>query len=254
MSNLCKCLICGISFERASRPGGPPRYCSSACKAEKNRRRAKKRNAAISIERRSSSRRCVECGSEYIRRDGFVKYCSLGCRSRAVRRRGNSKRRAAARGSECGKTADFMWIYERDSGNCGICGLPVDASLRGTYADGAPEIDHVIPLARGGHHAYYNMQIAHRSCNLAKSDKVTITDMDRASSLWSDWRLSFTQKPKPGRTRANKSGVRGVFWDKSRDRWTAKIQRDGKTTIIGRYIDRDAAVAARLQAEKEHAS
>lgn len=160
-------------------------------------------------------------------------------------------------GSHVGKNADFMWLYDRDSGACGICGKHVDAALRGTYADGAPEIDHIIPLSRGGHHAYYNLQIAHRSCNIAKGDKITATDMDRASILWADWHLSLRQKTvKPmdkSVNSANKSWVTGVFWDSSKDRWVAKIQRNGKSRIIGRYKDKDQAILARREAEIAHA-
>ena len=55
---------------------------------------------------------------------------------------------------------------------CGICGKPVDKSLR--YPDPlAPCVDHIIPVARGGHPSdIENMQLAHWTCNRQKSDKI----------------------------------------------------------------------------------
>jgi 5-methylcytosine-specific restriction endonuclease McrA len=51
-------------------------------------------------------------------------------------------------------------VLERDDGLCGICGLDVD-----------PEnfhVDHRLPLAAGGLHAYFNVQVAHPLCNQSK--------------------------------------------------------------------------------------
>lgn len=55
---------------------------------------------------------------------------------------------------------------------CGICGKPIDMSLK--YPDPlAPVIDHIIPINKGGHPSdIKNLQLAHWSCNRAKSDKL----------------------------------------------------------------------------------
>lgn len=55
---------------------------------------------------------------------------------------------------------------------CGICGKPVDKKLKGTNPM-APCIDHIIPIAKGGHPSDIdNLQLAHWSCNRQKSDKL----------------------------------------------------------------------------------
>lgn len=56
---------------------------------------------------------------------------------------------------------------------CGICGRPVDFSRK--YPDPmAPCIDHIIPIAKGGHPSDIdNLQLAHWICNRQKSDKIT---------------------------------------------------------------------------------
>ena len=49
-------------------------------------------------------------------------------------------------------------------GCCGICGEPVDLE--------AMELDHVIPLSRGGRHERSNCQPAHMVCNRRKHNKI----------------------------------------------------------------------------------
>lgn len=52
-------------------------------------------------------------------------------------------------------------VLELDDGVCGICHTDVNPMKF--------ELDHVIPVARGGRHAYDNVQVAHPECNRRKS-------------------------------------------------------------------------------------
>ena len=55
---------------------------------------------------------------------------------------------------------------------CGICGKPVDKSLRFPHPL-SPCIDHIIPVDKGGHPSdMANLQLAHLCCNRAKSNKL----------------------------------------------------------------------------------
>ena len=55
---------------------------------------------------------------------------------------------------------------------CGICGGPVDKSLK-SGDPMAPCVDHIVPIAKGGHpSALENLQLAHWTCNRQKSDKI----------------------------------------------------------------------------------
>ena len=55
---------------------------------------------------------------------------------------------------------------------CGICGKPVDFSLRYPHPL-SPCIDHIIPVSKGGHPSDIdNLQLAHWECNRYKSDKL----------------------------------------------------------------------------------
>jgi 5-methylcytosine-specific restriction endonuclease McrA len=62
------------------------------------------------------------------------------------------------------EVVDHRKVFERDKGICGICGMSVGASRW--------EIDHIVPLAAGGVHAYDNVQLSHQRCNRAKGAKV----------------------------------------------------------------------------------
>lgn len=56
-------------------------------------------------------------------------------------------------------------------GYCGICSAPLDSALK--WPDLASKsIDHIIPLARGGAHAQWNLQWAHLGCNVRKGAKL----------------------------------------------------------------------------------
>lgn len=59
-------------------------------------------------------------------------------------------------------------IFDRDGWKCQICGVKTPKRLRGSYDDRAPELDHRVPMAKGGAHTYANVQCACRRCNLAK--------------------------------------------------------------------------------------
>ena len=55
---------------------------------------------------------------------------------------------------------------------CGICGKPVDKSLKFPHPL-SPTIDHIIPIDRGGHpSALDNLQLAHFCCNRQKSNGI----------------------------------------------------------------------------------
>jgi 5-methylcytosine-specific restriction endonuclease McrA len=75
---------------------------------------------------------------------------------------------------------DHRVVYERNRKRilasqsvCGICGQPVDKSIKDPRDPMAPTIDHIIPISRGGHPSdISNLQLAHRWCNRQKADKL----------------------------------------------------------------------------------
>lgn len=62
-------------------------------------------------------------------------------------------------------------IFDRDHWRCGICRRHIDRRLRWPHPKSV-SLDHVIPLAKGGHHSRRNTQAAHLRCNLRKRTNV----------------------------------------------------------------------------------
>lgn len=60
---------------------------------------------------------------------------------------------------------DRAEVLLRSGGICGICGRLVDQNNF--------EVDHIVPIAKGGEHSYRNTQAAHPRCNNKKSDLIT---------------------------------------------------------------------------------
>ena len=83
-----------------------------------------------------------------------------------------SKRKALERGAGVAELINPDFILERDNYRCYICGIKTPKKLRGTYEDNAPEVDHIIPLSKGGLHVESNLRCACRKCNALKSDRI----------------------------------------------------------------------------------
>lgn len=67
-------------------------------------------------------------------------------------------------------------IIFKTQNTCGICGRPVDFSIK-TPDPLSAVIDHIIPVSKGGHPSDIdNLQLAHWTCNRSKSDKLFKTN------------------------------------------------------------------------------
>lgn len=87
--------------------------------------------------------------------------------ARWLMRKEDAKRRAREREVFI-EAVDHRVVFERDNGICGICKLDVDKM--------SPwEVDHIVPISKGGLHAYANVQLAHRKCNRSKAARLICT-------------------------------------------------------------------------------
>lgn len=75
---------------------------------------------------------------------------------RLIQKREFEARRRARKRQNAVEPIDYKMIFERDKGICQLCGGKVLVY---------PNYDHIVPLALGGPHASWNLQLTHRICN-----------------------------------------------------------------------------------------
>lgn len=139
------CLVCGNPPCRAHRT-----FCSNNCY---QLWRTYKGNVPTEVE-------CVLCGQSISliggakRKKSTTKLCKR-CRT-------HSKKHGISVGQ----------LAKRDGTDCGICGDPVDMTVRLPNRMCA-SIDHVLARANGGTNNPENLQLAHLLCNARKSDRIS---------------------------------------------------------------------------------
>src|SRR5690606_19505718 len=84
----------------------------------------------------------------------------------------NAKRRAWMHGITAVTDVRLDDLVERDGTACYLCGVDLDRSEM--------QMDHVIPLSRGGSHIPENMRIACRTCNYRKGNYL-LSEIDLAT-------------------------------------------------------------------------
>lgn len=120
--------------------------------------------------------KCAYCQKETVIPFGvkLKKHCSVECAMKAERLskadRKTHRKRAMLFGCEY-ESVSLRKVFFRDKWTCKLCGCSTPKSLRGTKNDNAPEIDHIIPLSKGGPHKEHNLQCVCRSCNNKKGNK-----------------------------------------------------------------------------------
>jgi 5-methylcytosine-specific restriction endonuclease McrA len=110
---------------------------------------------------------CAACGAPFVVVSGKGdRYCSALCGKRAGRRLRDDRRRA-----DGGERVYRARVFARDGWTCRLCGKPIvrEAVVPDPLA---ATLDHILPLALGGAHAYANVQTAHFICNSLKGARV----------------------------------------------------------------------------------
>jgi hypothetical protein len=153
---------------------------------------------------------CKECGVKQVRRkpyrDGAIcGYCHIGkavkerkekptkCRScslvhehkvpnalcqtcLAIKRKERiciyrSKRKALERNAVRAEPVNRIKVFDRDKWRCQMCNIKVQDDDK--LSNNAAQLDHIVPLSKGGVHTYSNVRCLCRRCNnVIKSDKL----------------------------------------------------------------------------------
>jgi 5-methylcytosine-specific restriction endonuclease McrA len=165
-----KSYLCGCGLQREF----GKRLCRTCASSAQI---ASAENARIAARIRAAAKKaivdrpCKECGDCFAPEYGDMRrvFCSDICSKRNARRIGRKKERARLRCVNV-EAVDPGRVFDRDGWRCQCCRKPTPREKRGTYHARAPELDHIIPLAKGGEHSYRNTQLLCRACNGAKSD------------------------------------------------------------------------------------
>lgn len=160
----CECVDCASWFSSNSIQ---TQRCED-CSAVHRRARQDKRRGLV-----RSPRKCPECNNVFVPQYGRGQaiYCSNECSSSKNKRVSRTKRRARIREAANDNLDPFV-VFDRDGWRCQFCNVRTPRKLRGTHEPNAPEIDHIVPLSRGGGHTYINTQCLCRSCNGLKSNNI----------------------------------------------------------------------------------
>ena len=76
-------------------------------------------------------------------------------------------------------------------------------------------------------------------------------DRNTSNNKWKNIRESnhSTNAYNTGLNKNNTSGHKGVYWDKSKKKWTAEIKVNYKKKFLGRFTEKEEAISARKKAE-----
>lgn len=112
---------------------------------------------------------CIVCGKEYETYNPAQKTCSKECGKKLAHAH---KHKRIPKSQLVDKDITLEALYRRDSGVCYLCGKKCDWNDKTDKSVGPayPSIDHMIPIAKGGLHAWTNVKLAHFECNWKKSD------------------------------------------------------------------------------------
>lgn len=112
---------------------------------------------------------CIVCGKEYETYNPAQKTCSKECGKKLAHAH---KHKRIPKSQLVDKDITLEALYRRDSGVCYLCGKPCDWNDKTDKTVGPtyPSIDHMVPISRGGLHAWTNVKLAHFECNWKKSD------------------------------------------------------------------------------------
>ena len=152
-----RCPECQTSFIRKSYQ---QIFCQIACQIKNSNRRNNAWRVNVNL--------CVRCGNSLIGKRGNAIYCSKTCKSMDH----NFKHRSKTRTSSIARRHE---IYLRDNKRCYVCFIELDLS--------AVELDHLIPVSRGGDNAPSNLAISCLLCNRSRGDRIGIRQLEKLFEL-----------------------------------------------------------------------
>lgn len=164
-TKLAKCDKCKKANAKAYEQNRKDRQNEYYREYYKDTDRRKKRNERVKDWHEKNKDRVRERSRKYFQETGK----HLDSYKRRQRRKSRI-RDYKTRGAKVVDNIVLSDLLRRDNWKCKLCGKSVQK--KNIYADDAAEIDHIIPLSKGGEHSYDNTQILCRKCNREKGDSI----------------------------------------------------------------------------------
>lgn len=111
---------------------------------------------------------CLRCGESLESKRANALYCSRTCLSMDHTFKHRSKTRVSS-------TARRYEIFTRDNGECYVCRIQLDFKKL--------EIDHLIPVSRGGDNSAHNLASSCLFCNRSRGDRIGIRQLEKLFEL-----------------------------------------------------------------------
>lgn len=166
-------------------------YCSRSCGGKAGGRMVAERNRKRGLAPRRKRdrpawqmeiRKCEWCEELFFNNRMQQLTCSTEC---AKKRRHSRDINKAHKRREYIKSVTIepvkvMQVYERDNWTCGICGDPIDPSLKWPNPKSV-SLDHIIPISKGGEHSMKNTRASHLGCNIGRGNCFDSTVEEKGS-------------------------------------------------------------------------
>lgn len=130
---------------------------------------------------RTVTKSCEWCGNKFTTDIPHKLTCSATCRRKRSAKKHDKRINS---NNIVDNDISLPRLYKRDLGICYLCHSktdPTDIIRYPTYVIAGPRypsIDHVIPIAKGGLHAWDNVKLACKQCNSSKSDTVDERELE----------------------------------------------------------------------------
>lgn len=183
------CSYCSSIFKRKRNTLTQKEKCKNCERKDYNEKNKSKTNLQGLIYRynKSEKRECTICKELYkysklIPGTGF-KTCSINCRlelKKITKQNGKHRRRSKTRLHPCLGRINKNDLFIKQKGKCNICNCKLNIKHKNRLNDA--EIDHIIPLSKGGFNWSINLQLLCRGCNNWKGDRI-YTPMIEAQSM-----------------------------------------------------------------------
>jgi hypothetical protein len=156
MVNTSECIICKIQFIKKK---NWQLTCSYECGYKhQNSKKPKKTNIG----------KCKRCNKSLINKRSHAIYCSKTCKSMDHTYKHRARTRIAG-------VTRRMEIIERDNFCCYICDIKLDIK--------EIELDHLIPVSKGGNSSSENVAVSCMNCNRARGNRINSKQLAKIQQL-----------------------------------------------------------------------